>query len=99
MVSSVNNTTTTSSATSSASLVSGANSTLDKTAFLKLLIEQLKHQDPLNPQDDTQFIAQLAQFSSLEQSMQTNSALSTMTSVLQGQSNAQVTSLVGKTAT
>jgi flagellar basal-body rod modification protein FlgD len=96
MVSSINNNTATSSTTSS---VSGASSTLDKTAFLKLLIEQLKHQDPLNPQDDTQFIAQLAQFSSLEQSMQTNSALSTMTSVLQGQSNAQTTALVGKTAT
>jgi flagellar basal-body rod modification protein FlgD len=100
MVSSINNNTQAiSNATSSAGLVSGANSTLDKTAFLKLLIEQLKHQDPLKPQDDTQFIAQLAQFSSLEQSMQTNSALSTMTNVLQGDSNAQATSLVGKSAT
>jgi flagellar basal-body rod modification protein FlgD len=98
MVSSVNNSTSTTS-TSSQSLVTGADATLDKTAFLKLLIEQLKNQDPLKPQDDTQFIAQLAQFSSLEQSMQTNTALSTMTSVLQGQSNAQTTDLVGKTAT
>ncbi len=97
MVSSVNNTT--SNSTSAAGLVSGGNAALDKTAFLKLLIEQLKNQDPLNPKDDTEFIAQLAQFSSLEQSMQTNSALSTVTSVLQGQSNAQATSLVGKTAT
>jgi flagellar basal-body rod modification protein FlgD len=99
MVSSVNNSATTASTTSASSLVSGANSALDKTAFLKLLIEQLKHQDPLKPQDDTQFIAQLAQFSSLEQSMQTNSALGSMTSVLQGQSNAQTTALVGKIAT
>lgn len=99
MVSSINNSAATASTTSTSSLVSGANSTLDKTAFLKLLIEQLKHQDPLKPQDDTQFIAQLAQFSSLEQSMQTNSALGSMTSVLQGQSNAQTTALVGKVAT
>ena len=35
--------------------------------FLKLLVEQLKHQDPLAPQDSAQFVAQLAQFNSLEQ--------------------------------
>lgn len=97
MVSSVNNTTSSTNTTSS--LVSGAYSTLDKNAFLKLLIEQLKNQDPLNPQDNTEFVAQLAQFSNLEQSMQTNTAMTTMTSVLQGQSNAQTTSLVGTTAT
>lgn len=39
----------------------------DQTTFLKLLIAQMKNQDPLNPQDSTQFVAQLAQFSSLEQ--------------------------------
>jgi len=64
MVSSVNNSTTTASTTATSGLVTGANATLDKTAFLKLLIEQLKNQDPLQPQDDTQFIAQLAQYSS-----------------------------------
>lgn len=37
-----------------------------KDAFLKLLVEQLKNQDPLNPQDGTQFVSQLAQFNSLE---------------------------------
>lgn len=98
MVSPVNNNTAPNT-NATAGLVSGGSATLDKTAFLKLLIEQLKNQDPLNPKDDTQFIAQLAQFSSLEQSMQMNSALSTVTSVLQGQSNAQTTSLVGKMAT
>ena len=100
MVSSVNSTSANSSTqAASSSLVTGSEASLDKTAFLKLLIEQLKNQDPLKPQDDSAFVAQLAQFSSLEQSMQTNTALSTMTSVLQGQSNAQVTSLVGKNAT
>lgn len=40
-----------------------------KTTFLNLLVAQLKNQDPLNPQDGTQFVAQLAQFTQLEQSM------------------------------
>ncbi len=40
---------------------------LEKDDFLRLLVAQLSHQDPLNPQDGSQFVAQLAQFSSLEQ--------------------------------
>ena len=40
---------------------------LGREAFLQLLVTQLAHQDPLKPQEDGAFIAQLAQFSSLEQ--------------------------------
>lgn len=43
------------------------NDDLDKNAFLHLLTTQLANQDPLNPMDDREFIAQLAQFSALEQ--------------------------------
>lgn len=38
----------------------------DQNMFLKLLIAQMKNQDPLQPQDSTQYVAQLAQFTSLE---------------------------------
>src|SRR5512140_3140493 len=85
--------------TSANSLVSASQQSLGKQDFLKLLIAQLKNQDPLKPQDDSAFVAQLAQFSGLEQQMQTNTSLSQITTQLQGQSNAQLASLVGKTAT
>ena len=42
----------------------------NKTVFLQLLVAQMKHQDPLQPQDGIQFVTQLAQFSQLEQSTQ-----------------------------
>ena len=41
-------------------------STTDKNMFLKLMVAQLKNQDPMNPTDSTQFLAQTAQFTSLE---------------------------------
>lgn len=49
--------------------------TLGKDDFLKLLVGQLQHQDPMQPADDTQFVGQMAQFSQLEQ--ETNTAQST----------------------
>lgn len=48
---------------------------LDKDAFLRLLTTQLSNQDPLNPIEDREFIAQLAQFSSLEQMQNLNKSL------------------------
>ena len=48
---------------------------LGQDAFLQLLTTQLSHQDPLQPQGDTEFIAQLAQFSSLEQLTQMRGTL------------------------
>ena len=44
---------------------------VNETMFLQLLVAQLKNQDPMNPQDGTQFVGELAQFQQLEQSMNT----------------------------
>ena len=48
------------------------NSNLDKDAFLNLLVTQLRYQNPLEPMKDTEFISQMAQFTSLEQAKNTN---------------------------
>lgn len=63
------------SSTSTATKTRGS-SELGKEEFLQLLVTQLSNQDPLNPQSDQEFIAQLAQFSSLEQMTNLNSTFS-----------------------
>ena len=73
---------------------------LDKNAFLKLLVTQLENQDPLDPQDNSEFVAEMAQFSSLEQMTNMNESLGKIntlvsnmdTSVLVG----QLSSMIGK---
>lgn len=51
------------------------NSNLDKDAFLKILVTQMRYQNPLEPTKDNEFIGQMAQFSSLEQSQNSNKAI------------------------
>ncbi len=63
----------TQSASSLANSIKKSGSTMDKDAFLGLLVAQMKYQDPLQPTSNTEFVAQYAQFSSLEQ-MQNMSA-------------------------
>ena len=58
---------------------------LGRDAFLQLLVTQLTHQDPLQPQDDTAFLAQLAQFSSLEQLTQISASLEAIGQILSQQ--------------
>ena len=56
---------------------------LGKDAFLQLLTTQLAHQDPMQPQADTEFIAQLAQFSSLEQLQSMRTTMDSIAAMLQ----------------
>jgi flagellar basal-body rod modification protein FlgD len=70
--------------------------TLGKDAFLKLLVAQLQHQDPLNPVDNAQYIAQLAQFSTLEQMTNVGDSMARLTFSSQV---TQALSLVGKSIT
>ncbi len=62
--------------------------------FLKILLTQLTYQDPLKPMDNQEFIAQMAQFTSLEQTRQLNDGLE---SLLKIQSATQSVGLIGKT--
>ena len=81
------------SATTSAS--KSNKNVLGKEDFLKMLIAQLKNQDPLNPLDGKEFAAQLAQFSSLEQLQNMNTQLGSLGTSLSSMNNSQLVNLIG----
>ena len=91
-MSSVNSISNALSSANSSSSGSTSSQFVSENTFLQLLITQLENQDPLNPQDSSQFVSQLASFSSLEQMTQVSSKLET---VLEN----SVTSLIGQTVT
>jgi flagellar basal-body rod modification protein FlgD len=72
---------------------------LGKEDFLKLLVEQLKNQDPLSPMESTEFTAQLAQFSSLEQLTTMNKNLEYLQLYQSSINNAQAVNFIGKMVT
>ena len=82
----------------------GANSTttstsktaVDYQSFLKLLIAEMKNQDPTKPMDSTQYVAQLATFSQVEQSVQTNTKLD---QIMQSSALSQADAIIGRSIT
>ncbi|CAG37392.1 flagellar hook assembly protein FlgD [Desulfotalea psychrophila] len=82
--------------TKNGSLVSGKNSTMGKQEFLTLLVAQLQNQDPLNPDEGTEFTAQLAQFSSLEQLMSINKGMGNMITSTSNSDNIALLNTIGK---
>jgi flagellar basal-body rod modification protein FlgD len=69
---------------------------LDYTAFLKLLIAEMKNQDPTNPADPAEWMGQIASFSNVEQAIQTNAKLDAM---MTSMAMSQVDGLIGRTIT
>lgn len=74
-------------------------SELGKDDFLKLLTQQLKNQDPMNPMDDMQFISQMSEFSSLEQMVNMNKSLEKFMSTFATNSQTQAMMFLGTTVT
>jgi flagellar basal-body rod modification protein FlgD len=88
--------TTSSGGTGSPAAASAAKASVDYQSFLKLLVAQMKNQDPTQPMDSTQYVAQLASFSQVEQSIQVNAKLDRL---LQSSVLSQADSLIGRVVT
>ncbi len=72
------------------------NGELGKDAFLKLLVAQMRFQDPLEPVSNTEFVTQLSQFTGVEQLVSINEGLNVLQIQQMGAANAQAASFVGK---
>ena len=66
-----------------------AGNSLGQDAFLRLLTTQLEHQDPLQPKEDGEFLAQLAQFSSLEKLSEISTSIQDLAKYIKDQEQAQ----------
>ena len=90
------NTAATADKTQSGAMTKASQTTVDYDSFLKLLVTQMKNQDPTKPMDSTDYVAQLATFSQVEQSVQMNTKLDSM---LQMSLLGQASSIIGRTVT
>ncbi len=95
----VTNTTNNTPLASQLSSVTSKTTSLGKDDFLKMLVAQLKNQDPLNPMDGTEFAAQLAQFSSLEQLTNMNTQLTNLGLYQKTMISTEAVNLLGKEVT
>lgn len=75
---------------------SGSEDDLGRTDFLELMLAQIKHQDPLNPLEGEEFVAQLAQFSMVQGIEELNASFASVASALQSDQLLQASALVGK---
>ncbi len=98
--------TTRTDSSSSSGIVSNPNATLDKDAFLKLLLIELQHQDPTDPMDSDKMLTQTSQLSALEMQQNTNTTMQKMVEAMQKLSDSFSTSMstsalgaIGKMAT
>lgn len=94
------------SSTSSSGITSNPGATLDKDAFLQLLLVELQHQDPTDPMDSDKMLTQTSQLSALEMQQNTNTTMQQMVETMQLLSNSFSTSMstsaigaIGKMAT
>ena len=85
------------STSTGASTAAPKKTALDQTDFLKLMTTQMSNQDPFQPQDNTQMIAQMAQFSTVTGIQQLNTTMSTMATQISDNQIATVASFAGKT--
>ncbi len=81
----------------SASATAGARIAGDFNTFLSLLTAQLRNQDPLDPLDTDKFVSQLVEFSSVEQSIQTNQNLETLIALQSGAETTKALAFLGQT--
>jgi len=78
-----------------ASLAAAAGGAMGKDEFVKLLVAQMKNQDPLNPMDGKELAAQLAQFSSVEQLVNMNNKLDDLTAAVKANGHTGTSSTTG----
>ncbi len=99
MVTGVTNSTATAATTTSAADAMKQSIGLNSDDFLKLFITQLQNQDPLQPQDSSQFVGQLAQLSQVQQAYNTNTNLQNLLSAVNSGTNMSTVAYIGKSVT
>jgi flagellar basal-body rod modification protein FlgD len=79
-------------ASQTAAIPTAGNSAATKENFLQLLVAQIKHQNPLNPADGTQFLSQLSQFTEMEQMLGMRQDMAAVRALLEGANSTKTSS-------